>query len=124
MYNWEQMRVVMKSTINKICQQRNISKNQLAKLSGMSVSTISDLMNDKTMPDLYTVLNICKTLNVTMCDLFALKDECWYMNGQRKNDMMIMEERQLSEKWKQLSDEHRRLVLLYMDMILNYQKNK
>ena len=51
MYDIQKVRERMIENVRTICKERGLSNNQLAKLSGVSGSTISDLMNEKTIPD-------------------------------------------------------------------------
>lgn len=121
MYDIQKVREIMIENVRTLCKERGLSYNQLAKLSGVSVSTISDLVNEKTIPDFYTVLSLCKALNITMCELFGLKDECFYINEDEQQILIDQEEIQLKDNWRKLSYEYKKLVLLYIEMILNYQ---
>ena len=124
MYDIQKVRERMIENVRTICKERGLSNNQLAKLSGVSGSTISDLMNEKTIPDFYTVLSLCKALNITMCELLGLKGECFYIGKEEQQTLIDQKEIQLKDNWKRLSDDYKKLVLLYMEMILNYQNEE
>ena len=124
MYDIQKVRERMIENVRTICKERGLSNNQLAKLSGVSGSTISDLMNEKTIPDFYTVLSLCKALNITMCELLGLKGECFYIGKEEQHTLIDQKEIQLKDNWKRLSDDYKKLVLLYIEMILNYQNEE
>lgn len=56
--------------LTDICKERNITINQLANLSGITQSTIQDLMTGKTKnPKLKTLHRIAVGLNMTVSEL-------------------------------------------------------
>lgn len=56
--------------LTDICQERKITINQLANLSGITQSTIQDLMTGKTKnPKLKTLHRIAVGLNMTVSEL-------------------------------------------------------
>lgn len=52
-------------------EANNLTQEQLADLMNCNFKTIGNLENDRTMPDLKQVINLCDVLNVTMDELFA-----------------------------------------------------
>ena len=52
----------MLDKLNILRKQKNISKYALAKATGMSTSSMSNLLNGKTKPYLYNMLLICNVL--------------------------------------------------------------
>jgi transcriptional regulator with XRE-family HTH domain len=59
----------MKILIKKIRQQKNITIRQLAALSGISKTELSDIETGKKIPTAYTLCAIAKALQVTLCKL-------------------------------------------------------
>lgn len=53
MYNLDEDYQYMLDKLNKIRKQKNVSKYALAKATGMSSSSMSNLLNRKTKPYLY-----------------------------------------------------------------------
>ena len=49
----------------------NLTQEQLADKMNCNFKTIGNLENDRTMPDLKQVINLCDVLNVSMDELFA-----------------------------------------------------
>lgn len=58
--------------IQKIITEKNISMYKLAKKIGLGQSTISNLVNRKNMPSVYTLECICKCLNLKLSDFFEM----------------------------------------------------
>lgn len=61
----------MKLRIKKIMAERKMTSVWLAKEIGVTKATISNLINDKTMPSLETLEKIADVLQVPMWQLFA-----------------------------------------------------
>ena len=65
----------MKTRIKEIMQEKGISSVVLAEKIGVSKVTVSNLINDKTMPSLKTMEDVANALDITMWQLFASPDE-------------------------------------------------
>lgn len=91
--------------INELCEKQNISKYQLAKQSGMSESSISNLVNRKSDPQCTTIHRICKGLGITMSQFFSITEE--------KCDLSP-EQIYFLELWESLSREQKQLVEAYI----------
>lgn len=64
-----------KEKIKQIMKSKNISEYRLAKLSGLSQSTISNIFVRNTAPTLPTIKAICNGLGITMSQFFAEDSE-------------------------------------------------
>lgn len=54
-----------------LCEQRHISPNKLSTLSGMTQSTINNIINTGSKnPTVSTIKKICDGLNITLADFF------------------------------------------------------
>lgn len=61
----------IKQRILNLCNDRNISINKLAIISGQTQSTIQSLVNGKSKnPKILTIVRICDSLNMTLKDFF------------------------------------------------------
>lgn len=107
MYNPDEDYQVMLAKLKTICQNKNITQYALAKATGMSTSSLSCLMRGETKPYIYTVLTICDALNVTIADLL-----------ERQGYDEDLED--LIEAYRCLSLEKKRMLKVYMDMLLQY----
>ena len=65
----------MKILIKKIRQQKNITIRQLAALSGISKTELSDIETGKKIPTAYTLCAIAKALQVTLCTIISCEDD-------------------------------------------------
>lgn len=52
-------------------EANNLTQEQLADLINCNFKTIGNIENNRTMPDLKQVINLCDVLNVSMDELFA-----------------------------------------------------
>lgn len=58
----------------KICKEKDLSVNKLAKLSGLTQSTVQSIVNcESSNPKLLTLVRICDGVNISMSEFF--KDE-------------------------------------------------
>lgn len=55
--------------------EKGVSSVSLASMIGVSKVTVSNLINNKTMPSVETLENIANALDVPMWQLFASKEE-------------------------------------------------
>lgn len=111
MYNPEQACDQMIEVLNRICQEKNISWNTLAKEAGLSSSTISYLMRGKSRPQVYTMLMLCNVLGVKFSDLF---EEIEAADESKNEEKLIM-------LYRGLTDEKREMLRTYIDMLSKYQ---
>lgn len=65
----------MKARIKEIMQEKGVSSVLLAEKIGVSKVTVSNLINNKTMPSLKTMEDIANALEVPMWQLFASPEE-------------------------------------------------
>lgn len=108
MYNPDEEYQLVLNKLKMICEQKNMSKYALAKETGMSTSSMSNLLNGKTKPYVYTLLSICSVLKIPVGDLFG-KENCDYEN----------------EKWiicayQSMSSKKKEMLEVYVDMLLQY----
>lgn len=60
-----------KERILELCKERNISINKLATLSGITQSTLSNIINGNSKtPTLQTLLYLCYGFNIEIVDFF------------------------------------------------------
>lgn len=75
-----------KIRIKELMEIKNISEYRLAKLSGLSQSTISNIFNRNTAPTIPTIEAICNGLGITMAQFFAddSQESPIYLNSEQK----------------------------------------
>lgn len=111
MYNPDKACDEMIEALNRICHEKKISWNTLAKESGLSSSTISYLMRGKSRPQVYTILMLCNVLGVRFSELFEESDAVNECENEEK----------LLEVYRGLTDEKREMLRTYIDMLSKYQ---
>lgn len=63
--------------IINLCQERNITLNKLSTISGMTQSTINNIINTGSKnPTVSTIKKICDGLDITLSDFFC--DELFF----------------------------------------------
>ena len=66
-----ELQEAVKIRILNLCNERNITINKLATLSGISQSTVSSLIDGSSQnPKLLTILRLCLGLNMDLKDFF------------------------------------------------------
>ncbi len=86
--------------IIQLLKERNWSEYKLAKESGLSQSTISNLFNRNTTPSIPTLEAICRGLGITLSQFFAEGHMVELSN----------EQKQFFDDWVMLSAEDKVLV--------------
>lgn len=56
--------------IKELCAERNWSYYQLAKVSGITYSTLSTMINKQNMPSLPTLQKLCHGFGISVTDFF------------------------------------------------------
>ncbi|MBG9732308.1 hypothetical protein ABD87_22950 [Lysinibacillus sphaericus] len=56
--------------INELCRNRAITQQKLSFLSGINQSTLSDIMNGKVNPKIYTISRISTAFDMTLHEFF------------------------------------------------------
>lgn len=102
-----------KIRIRELMEIKNISEYRLAKLSGLSQSTISNIFNRNTAPTIPTIEAICNGLGITMAQFFAdASDESpVYLNSEQKK---------FFNEWLSLSAEQKSVI---ESIIASYRTN-
>ena len=103
-----------KERIKQLMKAKNITEYRLAKLSGLSQSTISNIFIRNTAPTIPTIEAICKGLGISMSQFF-------FENGAEKPVYLTKEQRELFDEWVFLSSEQKSVV---EKLIKSYRSSK
>ncbi|WP_322173877.1 helix-turn-helix domain-containing protein [Acutalibacter caecimuris] len=91
--------------IKKLMEERGWTDYRLAKESGLSHSTVTNMFNRNNAPTLPTLEAVCRAFGVTLAQFFA-----------EGNPLELTEEQQvLFAKWSSLTEKQRTLLLELMD---------
>ena len=97
--------MTVQQRIRELMEQRGWSEYRLAKESGLSQSTISNMFSRNTMPSISTLEVICDAFGLTLAQFFSEGEQAELTNEQRL----------LFSKWRTLTAEQKELLLKLMD---------
>ena len=95
--NADQMMERMRNNFKRICAEKHTTASAIAAKAGISTSTVSYILNGKTHPQIYTVLQLCDELDIDIRELFA------------ETDAGVTEVSRLTEDEKKLLNAYRRM---------------
>ena len=119
MYNPDEECKAMVAALKKLCEQKGMSPHALAKEAGISTSTISYLMKGKTRPQVYTVLELCNVLGISINELFSRPDTD--VTAETGIQYITCDEKKLLDCYRGLSDKKKELLRIYVDMLRQYK---
>ncbi|MDE5993912.1 MAG: helix-turn-helix transcriptional regulator [Oscillospiraceae bacterium] len=102
------------SRIKQLMQMQNITEYRLAKLSGLSQSTISNIFIRNTAPTIPTIEAICNGLGISMAQFFC-------EDGVEEPVYLTKEQKDLFNKWISISAEQKDVV---EKLIKSYKTHK
>ena len=119
MYNPDEECKAMVAALKKLCEQKGMSPHAMAKEAGISTSTISYLMKGKTRPQVYTVLELCNVLGVSINELFSRADTD--VTAETGIQYITCDEKKLLDCYRGLSDKKKELLRIYVYMLRQYK---
>ena len=91
--------------IEQLCKKKGISRYRLAQESGIAQSSISTLLNRKSVPTIQTLEKICEGLDITLAQFFA---------GDEEFPDLTADQKQLLSDWNAMDDHQKELVKAYI----------
>ena len=119
MYNPDEECKAMVAALKRLCEQKGMSPHALAKEAGISTSTMSYLMKGKTRPQVYTVLELCNVLGVSINELFDRPNTD--VSTETGIQYITCDEKKLLDCYRGLSDKKKELLRIYVDMLHQYE---
>lgn len=95
--------------IEQLCEKKNISRYRLAQKSGIAQSSISTLLNRKSVPTIQTLEKICDGLDITLAQFFT--EDGGYPD-------LTSDQKQLLSDWDAMDDHQKELVKAYIQGII------
>lgn len=92
-----------KERIKELMKVKNITDYRLAKLSGLSQSTISNLFNRNNAPTIPTLEAICNGLGISMAQFFT-------DDSDESLVYLTAEQKELFDEWVALSAEQKDII--------------
>lgn len=91
--------------IKRLCEKKNMSMYALSKRSGISQSSLSNLMKRGSIPSFFTLDRICDGLGITLAQFFS--------NDQEIPDI-TEEQKKVLQVWDSLTDRQKQAVEIYV----------
>lgn len=95
--------------IEQLCEKKNISRYRLAQKSGIAQSSISTLLNRKSVPTIQTLEKICDGLDITLAQFFTEDEEYPDLTSDQK---------QLLSDWNAMDNHQKELVKAYIQGVI------
>lgn len=95
--------------IEKLCEEKQLSRYRLAQKAGIAQSSLSTLLNRKSMPTIQTLEKICVGLDITLAQFFA---------GDNMTPDLTLEQKELLDMWNDMDEHERALVKAYIKGII------
>lgn len=95
--------------IEQLCEKKHISRYRLAQKSGIAQSSISTLLNRKSIPTIQTLEKICDGLDITLAQFFA---------GDEELPDLTEDQKQLISDWNTMDEHQQELVKAYIQGII------
>ena len=105
-----------KERIRNLMKERNITEYRLAKLSGLSQSTISNIFVRNTAPTIPTVEAICAGLGITLSQFFS-------ESNKEKIVYLSEEQVELFNNWLSLTAEQKKAIKDIIDLFKEQNHN-
>lgn len=101
--------------LKQLCDMRGVTPYKIAKKAGLSSSTVSCFLAGKSMPRVDTMLILCNQLEISISEFFEERE---------KLDLQSDEEKKIIETYRNLSMQRKKLLQIYLEMLLYYEEKK
>lgn len=95
--------------LNNLCKEHNITKYRLAQITGLSQTTVANMLNGSTMPTLASLDLVCDAFGISIAQFFT--DDGTEMAG------LSDKQRNLLNSWANLPPEKREMVEKFIQSI-------
>ena len=95
--------------IEQLCEKKKFSRYRLAQKSGIAQSSISTLLNRKSVPTIQTLEKICEGFDITLAQFFSCYEEIPDLTADQK---------QLLSDWNAMDEHQKELVKAYIQGII------
>lgn len=91
--------------IRQLCERKHMSMYALSKRSGISQSSLSNLMKRGSTPSFFTLDKICDGLGITLAQFFSDEHEILDLTEEQKKVL---------QAWDALTDREKQAVAIYV----------
>ena len=95
--------------IEQLWEKKKFSRYRLAQKSGIAQSSISTLLNRKSVPTIQTLEKICEGFDITLAQFFA---------GDEEIPDLTSDQKQLLSDWNAMGEHQKELVKAYIQGII------
>ena len=95
--------------IEQLCEKKKFSRYRLAQKSGIAQSSISTLLNRKSVPTIQTLEKICDGFSITLSQFFAEDEEVLDLTKDQE---------ELLKDWNSMDSRQQELVKAYIQGII------
>ena len=93
-----------------LCEKKNISRYRLSIKSGIAQSSLSTMLNRKTMPSISTLIKICNGFGISLAEFFADDDSIPELSN---------EQMELLRDWNKLTDHQKEVAFAFIQGIMS-----
>lgn len=91
--------------IRQLCEKKHMSMYALSKRSGISQSSLSNLMKRGSTPSFFTLDKICDGLGITLAQFFSSDEKILDITEEQKKVLQV---------WDSLTDQEKQAVKIYV----------
>ena len=95
--------------VERLRKEKNLSRYRMAQRSGLSQSSISNLLNRRNVPSIQTLEKICTGLGMTLAQFFSADNE---------RPDLTKEQEHILDLWDKLNDVEKARVEAYLQGII------
>lgn len=99
--------------IDELCKVNGLSRYRLGQLTGIAQSSLSTMMNGKTLPSLGTLDRLCEGLGISIFDFF---------NFDTKKVTVKSQEHIMMQYWNRLDDKQKSMLLGFAKGMLSLEE--
>lgn len=93
-----------------LCNKKDISRYRLSINSGIAQSSLSTMLNRKTMPSIGTLIKICDGFGMSLAEFFADDDSI---------PELSQEQKELLRDWNKLTDHQKEVAFAFIQGIMS-----
>ena len=110
--NADQMMERMRNNFKRICAEKHTIASAIAAKAGISTSTVSYILNGKTHPQIYTVLQLCDELDIDIRELFVETDA-----GVTLVSRLTEDEKKLLNAYRRMSENQKSQMNVCVELV-------
>ena len=102
--------------IQELCRAHGWSNYAFARKANISTSTVHGIMCNRTMPQIYTLLQICNAFEISISEIF-LENPAEKEQSSNSEECLPQEEIRLLDRYRRLSAKQRKWLWLSLEIL-------